>query len=61
MNGRKIEKRKLKGYKVRDSAYEKAKKRAIKEGTHLATMIESAIESYARGSSFRYFYDNEQV
>lgn len=48
MNG-KQEKRKLKGYKVKDSLYQKAKRRAIRDKTTLAQIIEEVVVFYASG------------
>jgi hypothetical protein len=52
MNGKVIEKRVLKGYKIRNSIYDKAMKRAKKENTPLATLVEEWIRNYANGSVF---------
>lgn len=49
MNGKQKEKRLLKGYKVREKPYIKARKRAIKERTALSTLIEDWVEAYAAG------------
>ena len=49
MNGKKTEKREIKGYKMADSKYRKAMKRAKKEKTALATKIEEWVELYADG------------
>lgn len=46
------EKRKLRGYKVKDATYNKAMKRANKEKTPLATLIEVWITSYANRLPF---------
>jgi hypothetical protein len=46
------EKRKIRGYKILDKPYEKAKKRAIREKKTLASMIEQAVVSYASGEKF---------
>lgn len=43
------EKRVIKGYKVRPSKYNKAMRRAKKENTKLATLIEDVINNYASG------------
>lgn len=49
------QKRKPRSYKIVDSAYNKAMKRAKKEKLELATMIEVWVLSYANGDS--YFID----
>jgi len=43
------EKRVLKGYKIKDSIYKKAMKRAKKENHSLSTWIETIVSSYAKG------------
>jgi hypothetical protein len=43
------EKRKLKGYKIRESIYKKAMRRANKEKTSLAPKIEKWVSAYASG------------
>lgn len=49
MNGKKKEKRILKGYKIRNSVYAKAIKRASKKNMKLATTIEHWVECFAEG------------
>lgn len=44
------EKRVVKGYKIKESVYVKAKKRADKKKEHLATLIEEWVSAYAAGS-----------
>ena len=41
--------RKTRTYKVKDVVYNKARRRAKKEGGHLATLIEGIVMSYANG------------
>lgn len=45
----KQEKRSNKGYKVRDSLYQKAKRRAIREKKTLAQLVEEVVVMYAAG------------
>jgi hypothetical protein len=49
----KAEKRVLKGYKIKDSTYKKAMKRAIKAKVPLANMIEMFVEAIADGQQVR--------
>ena len=49
MSAKKPEPRLLKGYKIKDTVYQKAKKRATKEKTPLATLIEQWVEGYSSG------------
>ena len=49
MNGKQIEKRKLKGYKIRPSIYTKAMKRAKKEGGTVANLLECVLIAYTYG------------
>lgn len=44
---KKIEKRIIKGYKIRESSYKKAMKRASKSKLSLATLIEVWVLAYA--------------
>lgn len=44
----KDEKRKVKSYKVADSVYQKAKKKARKEKTTLANKIENFVTDYSK-------------
>ena len=53
MNAKKPESRLLKGYKIKDTVYQKAKKRATKEKTPLATLIELWVEGYSNGKYVR--------
>lgn len=46
------EKRNLRGYKIKDATYNKAMRRAKKEKTPLATLIEVWITSYANRLPF---------
>ena len=48
---KKKEKRILKGYKIKDSVYQKAKKRASKNKVPLATTIENWVTLYSEGHS----------
>ncbi len=43
------EKRVIKGYKIKDSVYQKAKEKAIKEGGALAVHIEHWVQCYSEG------------
>ncbi len=45
----KDEKRVLKGYKIKDSIYKKAMKRARKSKIPLASMVEAIVIAYAEG------------
>lgn len=49
MNGKKKEKRVLKGYKVKDSLYKKALRRGQKEKMPLSQLLEKVVEKYADG------------
>jgi hypothetical protein len=49
MNGKQIEKRAIKGYKIKDSVYRKAMRRAKKDKTNLANKIELWVALYADG------------
>ena len=49
MNGKKNEKREIKGYKIKDYIYRKALRRARKEKVPLATRIEEWVCAYAEG------------
>jgi hypothetical protein len=53
MNAKKQEKRLNKGYKVKDSFYKKAKKRADKEGGTLANILENVVIAYSFGMDIR--------
>ncbi len=49
MNDKQKEKRALKGYKIKDSVYRKAMRRAKKNKTNLASKIELWVALYADG------------
>lgn len=49
MNAISTEKRNLRGYKVKDRFYTKAKKRASKENGSLANLIECVVIAYSYG------------
>ena len=46
---KKKEKRELKGYKIKDSIYQKAKRRAKKDKNALSTLVETWVTSYSAG------------
>ena len=52
------QKRKVRGYKITDNNYEKAMKRASKENTPLATMIEEILICYGAGVTNYVFFSN---
>jgi hypothetical protein len=52
MNAKETEKRVLKGYKIRQSTYDKAMRRAKKERLALATLIEGWVRNYSNGAVF---------
>lgn len=49
MNANPSEKRLNKGYKVKDKFYQKAKRRADKEGGSLASILECVVIAYSYG------------
>lgn len=53
-------KRYPRSYKTTESIYEKAMKRAAKEKTTLAQIIEQAVAAYADGQQSFYFTSNKQ-
>jgi hypothetical protein len=54
------QKRKVRGYKITDTGYEKAMKRASKENTPLATMIEEILICYGAGVTNYVFFSNSK-
>lgn len=55
------QKRKVRGYKITDNNYEKAMKRASKENTPLATMIEEILICYGKGiTNYVFFYNSKK-
>jgi len=56
MNSKQNEKRVIKGYKVRNSIYQRAKKRGGKEGKPLSQLLEKVVDLYAHGYNIA-FYD----
>ncbi len=56
----KTEKRKVRGYKITDTDYETAMKRARKEKTPLATMIEEVLIAYGEGAFSVHFKQSKK-
>lgn len=54
------EKRKVRGYKIADTKYNKAMKRAGKEKIPLATLIEDIVSGYADGMEEYLFLPKNQ-
>lgn len=53
------ETRKVRGYKITDSAYKRAQKRGIKDGEPLATLIEKVVTAYSKGWNLGVFDHSE--